>query len=150
MKRQGLVAKASKKYKATTDSDPDRPVAPSPPVTGFQIGRPNQKWVCDISYLWTSEGRLYLAVVLDLFSRMVVGWAMNKSMKARLVRDALRMVLWRRRMPKGMMVHCESFAIRESMRRAVFEYIEVGYNRTRRHSANGDICPFAFKNKRIA
>lgn len=61
------------------------------------------KWVCDITYLWTGEGWLYLAVVLDLFSRMLVGWAMDKRMEAKLVRDALQMALWRRRMLGPMM-----------------------------------------------
>jgi len=200
MKRQGLVAKAAKKYKATTDSDHNLPVAPNLLEQDFSADGPNQKWVCDITYLRTGEGWLYLAVVLDLFSRMVVGWAMDKRMKATLVCDALQMALWRRRMPKGVMVHSdrgsqycskqfqallakhdllcsmsgkgncydnacaesffhtlkvemvhgESFATREDMRRAVFEYIEVDYNRTRRHSANGYISPLAFENKLVA
>ncbi len=200
MKRQGLVAKAAKKFKATTDSDHKLPVAPNRLGQDFSAQAPNQKWVCDITYLWTNEGWLYLAVVLDLFSRMVVGWAMDKRMKAALVCDALQMALWRRKMPKGVMahsdrgsqycskqyqallakhdllcsmsgkgncydnavaesffhtlkvemVHGESFATREDMRRAVFEYIEVDYNRTRRHSANGYISPLAFENKMVA
>ena len=80
MKRQGLVAKAARKYKATTDSDHGLPVAPNRLQQDFRAEAPNQKWVCDITtYLWTDEGWLYLAVVLDLFSRMVVGWAMDKS-----------------------------------------------------------------------
>ena len=73
----------------------------------FTAEAPNQKWVCDITYLWTGEGWLYLAVVLDLFSRMVVGWAMDKRMKAGLVCDALQMALWRRRMPKGVIAHSD-------------------------------------------
>jgi len=107
MKRQGLVAKAAKKYKATTDSDHNLPVAPNHLGQDFSAQAPNQKWVCDITYLWTGEGWLYLAVVLDLFSRMVVGWAMDKRMKAKLVCDALQMALWRRKMPRGVMVHSD-------------------------------------------
>jgi putative transposase len=107
MKRQGLVAKAAKKFKATTDSDHNLPVAPNLLEQDFSAEAPNQKWVCDITYLWTGEGWLYLAVVLDLFSRMVVGWAMDKRMKAGLVCDALQMALWRRKMPKGVMVHSD-------------------------------------------
>lgn len=103
MKRQGLVAKAGKKYKATTDSDHDLPVAPNRLAQDFSADAPNQKWVCDITYLWTGEGWSYLAVVLDLFSRMVVGWAMDKRMEAKLVRYALQMALWRRRMLGPMM-----------------------------------------------
>ena len=200
MKRQGLVAKAAKKFKATTDSDHDLPVAPNILDQDFSADALNQKWVCDITYLWTGEGWLYLAVVLDLFSRMVIGWAMDKRMKAKLVTDALQMALWRRRMPKGVIVHSdrgsqycskkyqalikkhklvcsmsakgnpydnacaesffhslkvelihgENFDTREIMRRAVFEYIEVDYNRTRRHSANGQISPLDFEMKNVA
>ena len=72
MKRQGLAAKAAKKYKAATDSDHNLPVAPNPLEQDFTAEAPNQKWVCDITYLWTGEGWLYLAMALDLFSRM--GW----------------------------------------------------------------------------
>lgn len=107
MRRQGLRAKAAKKFKATTDSGHSLPVAPNLLDQDFRAKAPNQKWVCDITYLWTGEGWLYLAVVLDLFSRMVVGWAMDKRMQARLVCDALQMALWRRRMPKGVVVHSD-------------------------------------------
>lgn len=72
MQRQGLVAKAARKFKATTDSDHGMPVAPNLLAQDFNAKAPNQKWVCDITYLWTGEGWLYLAVLLDLFSRMVV------------------------------------------------------------------------------
>ncbi len=200
MNRQGLVAKAARKFKATTDSDHGMPVAPNLLAQDFNATAPNQKWVCDITYLWTGEGWLYLAVVLDLFSRMVVGWAMDKRMKADLVCDALQMALWRRHMSKGVLVHSdrgsqycsrkyqalltkhelvcsmsgrgncydnavaesffhtlkvelihgEHFATRQGMRRAVFEYIEVDYNRNRRHSANGYISPLAFENQIVA
>ena len=108
MKRQGLVAKAAKKCKAATDSDHNLPVAPNILAQDLSADSPNQKWVCDISYLWTGEGRLYLAVVLDLFSRMAVGWAMSKRMKETLVCNALQMALWRRRRPKGVIVHSYS------------------------------------------
>ena len=67
MKRLGLVAKAARKFKATTDSDHGMPVAPNLLAQDFNATAPNQKWVCDITYLWTGEGWLYLAVVLDLF-----------------------------------------------------------------------------------
>ncbi|WP_165676280.1 IS3 family transposase, partial [Metapseudomonas otitidis] len=68
---------------------------------------PNQKWVGDITYLHTEEGWLYLAVVIDLYSRMVIGWAMSERMTADLVCDALHMALWRRRQPKGVIVHSD-------------------------------------------
>ena len=108
VKWQGLVAKAAKKFKATTDSDHDRPVAPNLLRQDFSAKAPNEKWVCDITYLWNGEGWLYLAVVLELFSRMVVGRAMDKCMKAELVCDALQMAHWRRRRPKGVIVHSDS------------------------------------------
>jgi len=77
MKRQGLRAKAAKKFKATTNSKHNLPVAPNLLLQNFSSFFPNQKWVCDITYLWTSEGWLYFAVVIDLYSRMVVGRAMR-------------------------------------------------------------------------
>ena len=161
---------------------------------------PNRKWVGDITYLWTDEGWLYLAVLLDLYSRKVIGWAMRERMTADLVVDALQMALWNRRMPKGVIVHsdrgsqycsvlyqsmlarhglhcsmsakgncydnacAESFfhslkveaihgeriRTREQMRQQVFEYIELDYNRQRRHSAIGMISPVAFEARMIA
>ena len=73
MKRQGLAAKAAKKYKAATDSDHNLPATPNLLEQDFSADAPDQKWACDITYLWTGEGWLYLAVVIDLFSRMVIG-----------------------------------------------------------------------------
>lgn len=107
MKRQGLVAKVAKKYKATTDSDLNLPVAPNHLSQDFSAQAPNQKWVCDIFYLRIGEDWLYLAVVLELFSCMVVGWAMDKRMKAALVCGALQLAPWLRRMLKGVLVHSD-------------------------------------------
>jgi transposase InsO family protein len=200
MRRQGLRAKAAKRFKATTDSNHELPVAPNLLGQDFSAQRPDQKWVGDITYLWTDEGWLYLAVVLDLFSRKVIGWAMSERMKADLVCDTLRMALWRRGHPTGVLthsdrgsqycsaayqalledhglicsmsgkgncydnavaesffhtlkvelIHGERFASRESLRQAVFEYIEVDYNRTRRHSALGYVSPEAFEWSNVA
>jgi len=200
MRRQGLRAKAAKKFKATTNSKHDLPVAPNRLQQDFSASAPNQKWVGDITYLWTEEGWLYLAVVVDLYSRLVVGWAMAERMTADLVCDALQMALWRRHRPSGVIVHSdrgsqycskvyqdlldrhgllcsmsakgncydnacaesffhtlkvelihgERFATRAQTRQCVFEYIEVDYNRTRRHSANGYISPEAFEAQRVA
>lgn len=161
---------------------------------------PIQKWAGDIIYLSTDENWLYLAVLLDLYSRKVIGWAMRERMTEELVVDALQMALWRRQMPKGVIVHsdrgsqycsvqyhsmlirndlhcsmstkrncyyntfAESFfhslkietvhgercRTREYMRRQVFEYIELYYNRQRRHSAIGMISPEAFEARMIA
>jgi putative transposase len=153
-----------------------------------------------VQVLETDEGWPYLATVIDLYSRLVVGWAMSERMTAQLVCDALQMALRRRRMPSGVIVHSdrgsqycsvayqtlirkhallcsmsakgccydnacaesffhtlkvevihgERFATRKEMRQTVFEYIEVDYNRTRRHSANGYISPEAFEAQRVA
>ena len=74
-------------------------LAPNLLQQDFTAEAANQKWVSDITYIWTEEGWLYLAVVLDLYSRRVVGWAMSERMTASLVCDALTMALWRRQMP---------------------------------------------------
>ena len=200
MQRQGLRAKAAKKFKATTNSKHNLPVSPNLLEQDFTATAPNQKYVGDITYLWTDEGWLYLATIIDLYSRLVVGWSMSERMTAQLVCDALKMALWRRHMPTNVIVHSdrgsqycsgayqklleehelicsmsgkgncydnacaesffhslkveaihgERFSTREIMRQTVFEYIEVDYNRTRRHSANGYISPEAFEVKNVA
>jgi transposase InsO family protein len=176
------------------------PVAENLLKQNFSAALPNQKWVGDITYLWTDEGWLYLATVIDLFSRRVVGWAMSERMTATLICDALTMALWRRGRPSAVIfhsdrgsqycstqyqnllkehrlicsmsgtgncydnacaesffhslkveaIHGERFAAREDMRRAVFAYIEIDYNRTRRHSAIGQISPAAFEAQQVA
>mgnify|MGYP002652035869 CR=1 FL=1 len=107
LRRQGLRAKAAKKFKATTNSKHNLPVFPNLLEQDFSASRSNQKWVGDITYLWTDEGWVYLAVVLDLFSRKVVGWAMSERMTASIVCDALKMALWNRRMPRGVIFHSD-------------------------------------------
>ena len=107
MRVGALRAKAARKYKATTNSNHNLPVAPNLLEQDFSAQTPNQKWVSDITYIWTGEGWLYLAVVLDLYSRLVVGWAMGERMTASLVCEALTMALWRRKMPTGVIVHSD-------------------------------------------
>jgi transposase InsO family protein len=107
MQAQRLRAKAARKYKATTNSNHNLPVAPNLLEQDFTAAAPNCKWVSDITYVATDEGWLYVAVVLDLYSRLVVGWAMSERMTAKLVCDALRMALWRRKMPTGVIVHSD-------------------------------------------
>jgi transposase InsO family protein len=107
MKTSGLVAKAGRKFKATTNSKHNLPVAPNLLEQNFYATKPNEKWVSDITYIETREGWLYLAVVLDLYSRLVVGWAMSDRMNKTLVIDALKMALWRRKMPRGVIVHSD-------------------------------------------
>ncbi len=107
LRRQGLRAKGARKYKATTNSNHSLPVAPNLLQQDFSAERPNQKWVCDITYIGTDEGWLYLAVVLDLYSRIVVGWSMSERMAATLVCDALKMAIFHRHRPQGVIVHSD-------------------------------------------
>ena len=107
MRDNGWRAKAAKKYKATTNSNHSLPVAPNLLEQNFEADLPDQKWVSDITYIWTDEGWLYLAVVLELYSRRVIGWAIAERMTAALVCDDLLMALWRHRMPKGVIVHSD-------------------------------------------
>ena len=107
LRRQGLRAKAAKKFKATTNSNHTLPVAENLLQQNFSAARPNQVWVGDITYIGTDEGWLYLAVVMDLFSRKVVGWSMSERMTASLVCDALRMALFRRKRPREVIMHTD-------------------------------------------
>jgi putative transposase len=100
-------AKAARKYKATTNSKHSLPVAPNLLEQNFMADKPDQKWVSDITYIWTDEGWLYLAVVLELYSRRVIGWAIAERMTATLVCDALVMALWHRKLPTGVVVHSD-------------------------------------------
>jgi putative transposase len=161
----------------------------------FTVQEPNQAYVGDIAYIHTREGWLYLAVVIDLYSRQVVGWSMDGNMRAKLVNDALLMAIWKRKPDKGLLwhtdrgsqyasdshrkplkpygirqsmsrkgncwdnavsgsffhtlktelIHHQRFHSREEAKQAVFEYVEVFYNRERLHSANGYISPVDFE-----
>lgn len=195
MKLLGLVAKARKKYKATTQSNHSLPVFENRLQQDFTADRPNQKWVGDITYVWTSEGWLYLAVVMDVYSRLIIGWAMSERMTATLATDALTMALWRRSFPKGVLfhsdrgsqyaskifqdllethafvgsmskkgdcfdnaamesffhslkveeIHDQRYATRDQAKQSIFEYIEMYYNRKRRHSFTQGLSPAAFE-----
>jgi transposase InsO family protein len=107
MARQGLRAKGARKYKATTQSNHSLPVADNLLQQNFEADRPNQKWVSDITYIATDEGWLYLAVVMDLYSRVVVGWSMSERMTVQLTCDALCMALFRRHRPRGVILHSD-------------------------------------------
>jgi transposase InsO family protein len=107
LRRQGLRAKAAKKFKATTNANHTLPVAENRLQQDFTAQRPHQVGVCDITYISTDEGWLYLAAVLDLYSRKIVGWSMDERMTATLVCDALRMALFQRRRPRGVVVHSD-------------------------------------------
>lgn len=195
MKVLDLKCKTKRKFKATTDSKHKLPVAENHLNRQFDVSEPNQAYVGDITYIWTREGWLYLAVVIDLFSRHVVGWSMNKNMKAKLVNDALESAVWKRKPARGLLWHsdrgsqyaseshrqlikdhgiCQSmsrkgncwdnsvaesffktlktelvyncdFKTRDEAKQAVFEYIEVFYNRDRMHSSNDYMTPLEYE-----
>ncbi len=194
MRENGIRARHKRRYKATTDSKHRMPVAPNRLDRHFGPVAPNQAWAADITYIWTDEGWLYLAVVLDLFSREVVGWSIKPRMTVDIVLDALTMA-WFRRQPAAGLIHhsdrgsqyashefqgklteygmvcsmsrkgncwdnapAESFfnslknervhgtryTTREDARADLFDYIEVFYNRSRRHSTLGYHSPVQF------
>ena len=107
MALHGIRAKTKRKFKATTNSVHRLPVAPNLIARDFSPALPNQVWTTDITYLATDEGWLYLTVMLDLFSRQVVGWSIQPRMTQQLVVDALRMAWFRRRPAAGLIVHSD-------------------------------------------
>ena len=202
MRVLGLRAKSSRRFKATTNSKHSHPVAPNLLLDHrmerrFDVKDANRLWVSDITYVWTSEGWLYIAVVLDVWSRKIVGWACSKTLEAEFAVRALTQAIESRRPEAGWMHHsdqgvqyacgayqqvlqsrnaivsmsrrgnCWDNAVAESFfgtlkkeliqgetyrtRRqavsAVFEYIEVFYNRQRRHSKLGYKSPQQFEDK---
>ena len=184
MRAHGLIARGKKRFRVTTVRDESHPVEPNRLDRDFRVDAPNRVWVGDITYIWTGEGWSYLAVVIDLFARRVVGWALDTDVSTALTLRALSMAITQRGCHEGLIFHsdrgcqytsieyrkaCESAGIVQSMSRkgncwdnavaesffatikrelihgtrwtnhqqlrpAVFEYIEVFYNRQRRHS----------------
>ncbi len=116
-KRMGLKARRIKKFKVTTDSRHLFPVAPNLLNRNFHATEPNRVWVSDITYLKSRTGWLYLTVIIDLYSRMVVGWCVSRSLSHEMVLTALYRAIWRRRPPRGLIFHsdrgvqycCEAF-----------------------------------------
>jgi putative transposase len=107
MNEAGVVVKSRKKFKVTTDSNHAKPLFENVLNRDFAPEGPDQVYVQDITYLWTQEGWLYLATVIDLYSRRVVGWSMGSRMTAKLVCDALKMAIWQRRPEAGVIVHSD-------------------------------------------
>jgi len=107
MKRAGLICKTKRKFKVTTDSKHNQPISPNLLERQFSVEKPDQTFVGDITYIQTQEGWLYLAIVIDLYSRQVVGWSMDKRMKAKLVNDALLMAIWKRKPAQGLIWHTD-------------------------------------------
>ncbi len=196
MREEGICARPKRKFKKTTDSDHEFPIAPNILEREFTVDSPDKVWVADVTYVWTIAGWLYLAVVIDLFSRRVVGWAMADHMRAELVLDALTMALGHRvPHPEGLTHHSDRgsqyasthhrkmlddaniecsmsrrgdcwdnavaesffstlkmeliynaiFLNQESAKTAIAEWIEVFYNRQRRHSSIGYATPVDFE-----
>jgi putative transposase len=107
MKQHGIKARGKRKFKATTDSNHSLPVAPNLLARDFSPATPNAAWTSDITYVATDEGWLYLAVILELFNRQVVGWSMKPHMRQDLVVEALRMAWFRRRPAPGLIMHSD-------------------------------------------
>lgn len=192
MQKNGIRSKVVKKYKATTNSKHDLPVADNLLNRNFTASKPNEKWLSDITYIPTAEGWLYLAGVMDVFGRRLIGWAMDSRMKTELVAAALEQAIGRSGSPKGVIIHSDrgvqyaskayqkllikneficsmsrkgncydnapmesfwgklkmewlndrTFKTRAEAKKAVFEYIELFYNRRRTHSSNDYVAPF--------
>ena len=196
MKSRGIQARTHRRFRVrTTDSNHEHPIAPNVLNRKFAASSLDQVWLTDITYIPTDEGWLYLAGVMDLCSRRIIGWSMDASMGAALVCDALNMALAARRPGAGLLhhsdrgvqyacgeyqrllhargirvsmsgvgdcydnapkesfwgklktelIHLEKFATREQARAAIFDYIEVFYNRIRLHSSLGYVSPERFE-----
>ena len=197
MKKAGIEAKMKRRFKVTTKVNPKAKVTPNLLQQDFTAEAPNQRWVADFTYVATLEGWLYVAVVLDLFSRKIVGLAMHERMTADLVLSALTQAFLHRKPTAGLVHHSdrgsqytsqdfqgllalygmiasmsgvgncfdnataesffhtlktehvyfENYQTREQAKESIFEYVEVFYNRKRRHSTLGYVSPVAFENQ---
>jgi transposase InsO family protein len=107
MQQHGIRARTKRKFVVTTDSKHSLPIAPDLVQRRFNPEAPNQLWCSDITYIATDEGWLYLAGVIDLFSRQVVGWSLQPHMQASLVKDAMARTWWRGRAPRGLIYHSD-------------------------------------------
>ena len=195
MRQDGLIARTTVRFRSLTKAGKREPAAPNILNRQFDVGKPNRVWASDVTYIATAEGHLYLAVVLDLHSRQVVGWAMTSRINSTLVTTALDQALRRRSVRPGLMHHSdrdglyqsaaykhllaeykmvssmsrkgncydnacvesffgslknemvafERFATREEARQKIFVWIEVFYNRIRRHSTLGYKSPVEFE-----
>ena len=195
MRKNGIASKVRRKYKATTNSNHNLPVAENILNRDFSTTARNRKWVSDITYIPTDEGWLYLAGILDLYDGAIVGWSMNSRMDKELVLNALLEACRRRKPEEGLLLHSDRgsqycsdvyqkeiferkficsmsrkgncwdnapmesfwgklktewlygkrFHTRAEAKRAVFEYIEIFYNRKRLRSVNGYIAPLKMR-----
>jgi len=107
MHENGIYARKPKRYKVTTQSDHDLPIAPNRLARNFTATAPNQAWVSDITYIPTRQGWLYLVIILDLYSRKIVGWAMSSSLQHEFVLSAVKMAVQNRRPARGLILHSD-------------------------------------------
>jgi len=107
MRQAGIVAKPMRSFKCTTQSKHNLPIHPNRLNQNFDVTAPNQVWVSDITYIKTDEGWLYLAAIEDLFSRKIVGWALQPYLTTDLILQALKMACWRRRPPQEVIFHSD-------------------------------------------
>lgn len=107
MRVANLSCKTKRKFKVTTDSKHSKIISPNLLERRFNVNAPDELWVGDITYIHTDSGWLYLATVIDLYSRKVVGWSMANHMKSKLVNDALTMAIWKRKPKKGLIWHSD-------------------------------------------
>ena len=107
MKELSLTCKTKKKFRITTDSKHQLPISPNLLNREFNVTQPDKYYVGDITYIYIESGWLYLAVVIDLFSRKVVGWSMADNMRATLVNNALLMAIWQRKPAHGLVWHTD-------------------------------------------
>jgi transposase InsO family protein len=107
MREMGLQGVTPRKFRVTTDSDHGHPIAKNLIDRDFVASRPNEKWATDITYIWTAEGWLYLAIVMDLFSRRIVGWSTANHLKTDLCLEALQMAIQQRTGIKGLIHHSD-------------------------------------------
>lgn len=133
MRQEDLWWRKTRRFRTTTNSDHAMPLAPNVLDRCFQTSSPDTAWVGDITYIWTDEGWLYLAAILDVFSRRVVGWAMGERITATLALDALRMALSRRQPPCGLVHHSDRGS----------QYASLGYRAEL--AANGIVCSMSRK-----
>lgn len=107
MEKMKLIVRYPKRFRVTTDSNHSFEVAPNRLNRQFNVTAPNQAWTTDISYVWTLEGWMYVAVVMDLYSRQIVGWAIEDHMRTSLCTNALRMAYWRKKPLPGLLHHSD-------------------------------------------
>ena len=133
MRQDGLRAIQRQRYKQTTRPNPRLPVAPNVLNQDFTAQRPNQKWVADFTYIPTAQGWLYLATVLHVFSRQIVGWSMSERQPTGPVQDALQMALARRRPQTGLLHHSDrgsQYASHDYQKLLAKEHIQVSMSRS--------------------